>query len=394
LALAKRSLNLIGITYIQLRMTCVGTVMRALLSVAATLAIAHALEEGAASCKSELPTGRCLIQRDLGRIDAVGVVNRHELVQGTPKNEDKAAKTETHEDDDALPSELRELGLKLFGTEENLKKVVSNSTLVKATVFDIELKLRIKKGDNAVERLPDEGKTDEYGVNKIMDEGPSVHGMINVVDMGANYGIVPIALFHKYPKHVRAVIAELVPTTYFFLRWNLHLNEVPLLTEEELQMKGKDRTPGVLAVNKGVSEKDEADMHVCWSPDNSMNAMICDCKKKPFPSECLTVKTISTPSMLKFFGKDGIDFLKMDCEGCELHSLPALAKMDDAPKLIRRLVGELHEVPPEIEDIACKFNHKTWMTKVCRNRGAGQQLECNPKTRDEKCYVPVPWPRP
>lgn len=293
-----------------------------------------------------------------------------------------------------IPDDLKKLGIELFGSEEDLNKIVQDSQEINATVFDVKLKLRIKKGDNAVERLPDEGKTDEYGVKEILDEGPTDHGMINVIDMGANYGIVPIALFHTYPKYVRAVIAEPIPATYFFLRWNLHLNGVPQLTKEDVKKKGKDRGPGVLALHRGVAE-DDKDMHFCWSKTNSMNAMMCDCKKPPFPSECLTVKTISTGSLLDLFGENGVDFLKMDCEGCELHSLPALDKLKKVTTHVRRLVGELHEVPPEIEDIACKFNHKTWMTKVCAQpRGAGQQLECDPKTRDESCYVPVPWPRP
>mmetsp|Transcript_35609 Transcript_35609/g.64026 ORF Transcript_35609/g.64026 Transcript_35609/m.64026 type:complete len:392 (-) Transcript_35609:104-1279(-) len=293
-----------------------------------------------------------------------------------------------------LPEDLKKLGIEMFKSEEALNEIVANSEEISATVFDKKLTLRIKKGDNAISRLPDEGKTDEYGIKEILDEGPTAHGMINVIDMGANYGIVPIALFHTYPKFVRAVIAEPIPQTYFFLRWNLKLNNVPELTEEEIKATGKERTPGVLAIHQGVAE-DDKDMSFCWAKNNSMNAMMCDCKRPPFPSECLKVKTISTMSLLSLFGESGVDFLKMDCEGCELHSLPALDKLDKGTTLVRRLVGELHEVPPKIEDIACKFTHKTWMTKVCAQpRGAGQQLECDPKTRDEKCYVPVPWPRP
>mmetsp|Transcript_123752 Transcript_123752/g.231556 ORF Transcript_123752/g.231556 Transcript_123752/m.231556 type:complete len:386 (-) Transcript_123752:140-1297(-) len=293
-----------------------------------------------------------------------------------------------------LSADLHQLGVELFG-EEDLNKIVAESQAVDATVFDVKLKLRIKKDDNAISRLPDEGKTDEYGVKEILDGGATPHGMINVIDMGANYGIVPIALFHTYPKYVRAVILEPIPVTYFFLRWNLELNGVPALTEDEIRKTGKERTPGVMALHMGVAE-DDKNMSFCWSTDNSMNAAMCDCKNPPFPgAECLTIATISTGSLLDLFGQNGVDFLKMDCEGCELHSLPALDKMESATTLVRRLVGELHEVPPELEDIACKFNHKTWMTKVCTHPiGAGQLLECDPKTRDKNCYKEVPWPRP
>lgn len=355
-------------------------VVASLLLGAAVAAIANSdFEE---SCSSSAPlegtkSRSCLIQRELQRKDVV-----------------QAAASDLAKPDVELPEDLRKLGIELFGSEGALNKVVADSKEIKASVFDVNLTLRIKKGDNAIARLPDEGKTDEYGIKEILDEGPTPHGMINMIDMGANYGVVPIALFHTYPKYVRAVISEPIPHTYFFLRWNMKLNNVPELTKEEVKKTGKDRSPGVLALHRGVAE-DDKDMHFCWSKDNSMNAMMCDCKKPPFPSECLTVKTISTGSLLDLFGQTGVDFLKMDCEGCELHSLPALDKLESKSKLIRRLVGELHEVPPEIEDIACKFNHHTWMTKVCAQpRGAGQQLECDPKTRDEKCYVPVPWPRP
>mmetsp|Transcript_72439 Transcript_72439/g.128702 ORF Transcript_72439/g.128702 Transcript_72439/m.128702 type:complete len:429 (-) Transcript_72439:120-1406(-) len=297
-------------------------------------------------------------------------------------------------DEGSLPEALVQLGIKLFGSKEKLDKVVKNSQEVEVDYIRMPMKLRIKSGDNAMTRLPEEGASDEYGIDSLLQEGATFHGMINVVDMGANYGVVPIALYKRYPGMVRAVVAEPIHSTYFFLRWNMYLNGVDDLTGEELAATGKDRRPGVLAVHRAVAEANK-EMHVCWSPDNSMNAAMCDCDQKPFEGLCLPCKSISTEEMFAYFGKEGIDFLKMDCEGCERHSLPALLKMDGSQKLVKRLVGELHNVPEELEDIACKFNHQTWMTKVCGPpRGAGQQLECDADTRDKNCHVDVNIPLP
>lgn len=298
---------------------------------------------------------------------------------------------------DTLPFDLLELGLRLFGSGANLKRVVSSTHAVQATVFGIGVTLRMLEGDNALERLPHEASGDEYGLDDILKKGPPNHGMVNVIDMGSNLGVVPIALYHKYPTLARVVAIEPIPLTYFLLRWNLYLNKVPVMNETEMAKTGSDRTPGVLALNRAVIEDDKSAINACWSPENSMNAAICDCDHPPFPKDqfqCLTVNTIAVPTILKFFGDDGIDLFKMDCEGCEMHTLQVLDLLDDSWTRIRRLAGELHEVPPNIEDIACKFNYGTWVTKVCTFPIGSKPIECDPQTRSPECYKPVPWPRP
>lgn len=354
------------------------------------------------------PTGEVTAQtpttgttRTASTASSASVVSREEAVHATavaatkaPAQTASTASSASMGSAGDLPEGLVKLGVELFGSKDKLDKVIQSSKEVKVSYIGIPMRLRLKNGDNAMTRLPEEGASDEYGIDSLLQEGATAHGMINIVDMGANYGVVPIALYKRYPGMVRGIVAEPIHSTYFFLRWNMWLNGVDDISGVQLGARGKKRVPGILAVHRAVAEPNK-DMNVCWSPDNSMNAAMCDCKQPPFESLCLDVKSIGTEEMMSFFGKEGVDFLKMDCEGCERHSLPALKKMSNSDKLVKRLVGELHNVPGELEDMACKFNHQTWMTKVCGPpRGAGQELECDKSTRDKNCYVEVSWPTP
>jgi FkbM family methyltransferase len=329
---------------------------------------------------------------------------------------------------DILPESLVTLGLEVFGGEEELNKIVNESTEINTTYGHVSVVLRIRANDDAEYRLGGnaENGTDygfdtiqdvlpvsygtDYGFDTIQDVFPvsqanliDVNGsgltdyrsdkswleslqivngsMLNMIDIGANYGIVAMAVFNKFPGHVRAVVVEPVAATYFFLRWNLWLNSIPHLFHED--WLAKSTQAGVVALNAAVTAVTGDIVHMCSNPSGSMNSRasdptLCNCSYET----CANVSGVNILGVMDdYFAGQDINLMKMDCEGCEFHSLPALATLEQ-PLRINRLVGELHVPTEELIDVACMYEDGRYMTKVCR---VGEHewscclpLECNP----------------
>lgn len=281
-----------------------------------------------------------------------------------------------------LPDHLFEMGKQVFKDEEGLNKIVAEATKVTKLFAGVQIELYIRGNDNAAQRLGEKTEDGgEYGLETLLDARHDENGMVNMIDMGGNYGAVTIAVFKKFPGLVRTVVVEPVAPTYFFLRWNLWLNKVPDVTKEEFMKEPKK--PGVVAVFGGATEERHKDLLMCAHPEWSMNAHFvekfdagwgCDCSIM----SCTTVPGITTESLFDFFGKDAVTLMKMDCEGCEFQALPGLAK---DPTRVKRLVGELHVPEEHLIDTACLFDNGRFMTKVCKTAedtwASSLPLECN-----------------
>jgi FkbM family methyltransferase len=268
---------------------------------------------------------------------------------------------------DILPKVLHKLGMDIFGDESELDAAVLESVEVNMTYNGTPMVLRILAGDSAAQRLST-GDGEYPGLDSLEDLRKSKNDTVNMIDLGANYGVVPIAVFKKYPGLVRAVVVEPVAVTYFFLRWNLWINDVPHHSHKTWLSDSKK--PGVRALNAAVTETDGEDVQMCSHPSVSMNSRtstaaehgihpVCNCSFET----CAKVPGVSTEGLLDYFGEDTVTLLKMDCEGCEYQGLPAIAKH---PKRIARLVGELHAPEENLIDIACLYEEGEFMTKVCR----------------------------
>jgi FkbM family methyltransferase len=205
-----------------------------------------------------------------------------------------------------------------------------------------------------------------------LGDGVADAKMMNMLDVGGNIGLITIGAFKKHPTQMRIVAVEPSPSTYFLLRWNLELNQIPVLSVEDF--KNSPNKPGVLALNSGVGTVDGQTFGLCYTPPQTQNAEVCECSaedaaRKPQMGvqQCLNIMTFALPSYLSFFEGQPLSMIKMDCEGCEKSLLPSLVKVQG--QQIDRFSGELHAVGNEFEDIACKYEEGHWFIHVCFRQG-------------------------
>jgi len=213
---------------------------------------------------------------------------------------------------------------------------------------------------------------DVYGLASLDTLPPNEHGMLNMMDIGGNVGVVTLAAFKKHGQKLRIVAVEPVPSTYFLFVWNLFLNGVPSLSQE--QFTSNPTQAGVLALNRGITSTDDQIIGLCYQPPFTMNALICNCQAQTGVvsheagvNQCASVSSHSFPYLLNLFGQDApIAFLKVDCEGCENDLLPALTQISQNPAWkLGRLAGELHLVSNAVEDMVCKFEAGKWFEHIC-----------------------------
>mmetsp|Transcript_37621 Transcript_37621/g.69471 ORF Transcript_37621/g.69471 Transcript_37621/m.69471 type:complete len:693 (-) Transcript_37621:16-2094(-) len=310
-------------------------------------------------------------------------VTEDEEGETAPTKPTKTKTTKVTEDDDApspktsdgsvitfkhLPKELQDVGIKLFGSKQNLITMLSKTQVLPVSFAEIDMKLAMAENDDAASRYgPGADNGEEYGLDTITKKKT---GMVNLIDLGANLGTVTIAIYKKYPKRVRAVSVEPVPTTYFYFVLNLWLNDIPQLRT------GDDFTKaGVVAVQKAVHRKADFKMEMCIpghdDMSGSMNAYFvtddkpCRCEDGG-PDLCSTVKSVNLDSIFEIYGSESINFLKMDCEGCEEDALPALEEGGYKERVLR-LAGEMHMMPPKIYDLVCQYNKGEYLTGMCQN---------------------------
>jgi len=271
-----------------------------------------------------------------------------------------------------LPDELFDLAEKLFVTQEAIAEVIDNSVLVDVTHAGVNMSIRMSKDDDAVKRLGEEGTWSSYDLETLGDEAADTKDMLNMLDIGGNYGVITIAAMKKYAKRLRVITIEPAPKTFFFLKWNLHINGIPEIHHKD-SLDEDQHVPGVIALNRGSADVEGQDLHFCFYKESSMNSKVCDCKRGD--DGCVIVPSITIDNMAGMFGIQPIAMVKMDCEGCEFKSLPALAQAHVAHR-VRRLAGELHLPDQNLEDIACRWNNGRLMSKCQRSKANQENIEC------------------
>jgi FkbM family methyltransferase len=251
-----------------------------------------------------------------------------------------------------------------------LDALVANTVVQQQVYAGVSMTIRMVAGD-AVDG------TDSYGLSSLgqtfdsTGRGQNSGGMMSMLDIGGNYGRISIAAFKNFPTKLRIITVEPVPTTYFLLRWNLHLNGVPELALQEIYYNVSK--PGVLPLNHGISAVDEKVSGFCYEPPRTMQSRMCNCAAGQ--PNCAQVVDKSVNTLVTMLGGQEITLLKMDCEGCEADVIPALMHLQSTTALrIHRFAGELHGMPNGHEDFACKADGAQYFVSMCYQQGVLQTL--------------------
>ena len=270
-----------------------------------------------------------------------------------------------------LPTELHELGVRVFGSEEALATTVSAmQPALRQQALGQMFEMVQAPGDSS---LPGSCFRHTKPLTACAIEGygfcsrkscayteQKAHLLRGVaLDIGANLGDLAI-LIHKLEPRSQVVAVEASPHTHFFLLWNLHLNGVRLLRED--QVGDANAGGGVLPLLAAVSDV-PGTVEMRWSDQRSQNAVIrrpdehvtalevgapimasSDTARASIPAgwHSAMVPTMNIPSWLRAHGVETVSLLKLDCEGCEFTVVPAWASFFSNKTAVPRFTGEFH----------------------------------------------------
>ena len=187
-----------------------------------------------------------------------------------------------------------------------------------------------------------------------------------VLDIGAHMGDTSVFLHLLHPS-LRVVSLEPMPISYFYLRWNLHVNRVPLLREDDFTSASSAAAGGgVLALHAGATA-DGRRLTMAWDPSRSKasHALTKEAVAgtRSNTDQIVTTRSYRIPSLLSSLRVDGrLPLLKLDCEYCEYEVLPDL---EHSGVLTRtgRLVGEVHRPTMETQRTLYHKWKKTYRIK-------------------------------
>lgn len=245
-----------------------------------------------------------------------------------------------------IPKTLREFGTCLMGTEKMEMLIKEVHVITEIDFVSRIIRLTSHEDDDSIHRLFTEfnGVNDaRYKLTRGFDDVASPL----FLDIGANLGFVSIA-FLKFHSTAQIVAFEPNAFTYIYLLWNLYLNQIPILTSDQLN---KDPfAPGVYPVFGGIAggpnNVDDVDKSLVTTtspvqeaPVGPSQLYVPDFKTTARGNP---VKFYHLSAFMKKYNLDRFDFVKMDCECCEYLVIPANKELFSDSTIIKHIAGELH----------------------------------------------------
>ena len=287
-----------------------------------------------------------------------------------------------------IPLPLLRLGLKLFDNNETmLNDVINNMEEPQdVKIEDQILSLVQYKGDTSIGKLKGEfTNNDNYGLYRLDNV---VNGTF--IDIGANLGAISIFVAKKYyTKNLSVICFEPIPVTYFLLRYNMHLNHIYHHQNHTEHFNISTRTgPGMYAFNNAFGSSFATVNFVSSKKLSQFSAFSdksVDDLNKENGLEWVSHKIVVVP--LSFiesnFNINTIDFLKLDCEGCEFDLIVSLEDFFKSKDRLKYLGAEIHLslMWPNEETIAKKPDTHVAekALNILRDRGCGKinwQINC------------------
>eukprot|EP00928_Gymnodinium_smaydae_P056880 TRINITY_DN40178_c0_g1_i1.p1 TRINITY_DN40178_c0_g1~~TRINITY_DN40178_c0_g1_i1.p1 ORF type:complete len:417 (+),score=78.28 TRINITY_DN40178_c0_g1_i1:44-1294(+) len=249
--------------------------------------------------------------------------------------------------------DTRVAGLRAFGYDE-LEKLLRKTVTMKVRLRGVEMNLAMHQDDKTAEYFAAlDGDEDVYGYSRLADYEPGL-----VVDVGSHIGMDAIAA-HKWGPNHTIVALEPEPIPHFYMHWNLHQNNVPVLDREgKIDTFEFAPTGGVYPRKAGLTKDGrllalESSQVVKrhhatgWPPEWIEGIPDPPEFEVSAPLDRLRDPALTTPSMtldhvMQAHGHDAVKFMRLDCEGCEYEVVPSWKKADML-KRIDVLAGELHD---------------------------------------------------
>ena len=275
---------------------------------------------------------------------------------------------------DALPAHLLRLGRSVYGS--SLTAVVARARepvgIASSSLPTNAARILLVEppGDRSIQNIHEAERAhgDLYGLKRLRDNHEDDQLLI---DLGANLGFFTIVMSILLPR-AQVLAIEPSPMLFFWLQWNLHLNNVTVLDAGAFH--GRARGGGVHALNRVATDVDNATVRFIYSHNETQLGVAMPVTgaggqqsgdyeeffwaRRKLPSYIrdaraswvsADVGSVDVRAYLQRARRQGaaVRFLKFDCEACEYAVLPALADagwLAAAPAAgrVEFLGGELH----------------------------------------------------
>lgn len=228
-----------------------------------------------------------------------------------------------------VPPSVRALGVSLFGTQK-LGALLRQSRANTFTWAHGNVTLYALQRDHT-----------EFCTGLSYDFRGGIAPGATVLDIGGNIGDTAIQMNALNPR-ANIIALEPVPISFFFLRWNLEANRVPLLQRSDFEGAADGESHprgGVLPLHAGATA-DGRNISLNVNTRFTKNARAVEPGRAD--QSAFHSTTWEIPKLLDTFRiRERLPLLKIDCEGCEAEVLPAL-QSSGAIERVDRIVGEVH----------------------------------------------------
>ena len=270
-----------------------------------------------------------------------------------------------------LPPRLERLGIKLFRSKQLFQNFLM--TIADPSSLDIygtTIYLAQRKNDNGLQKLKHEFSQshDGYGLKRLLTIQNGT-----MIDIGANIGAISIFLAKRAPK-CQIISFEPIPQTYFFFRYNMYLNNITVIKKWE---RGTN-TGGIMPINQAVGALQEV-KEITYPANQSQLAALSDSPD----GHKINITVASFNDIIRRYDIGVIDFLKIDCEGCEFDVIPSIQERFVDKNKIRFVGAEIHQslMDPSSKPLAKRPNQ----TSIDSTLSALRQRGCKTDTWNVEC---------
>lgn len=194
----------------------------------------------------------------------------------------------------------------------------------------------------------------DYEIDHVKVHDPD-HGLF--LDIGGNVGLAAILMKTFHP-NARVISFEPSPVNRFLFEMNLAAN-------------GIDNGPGGVELHgEAVSGEDNGTATITHPIGSGESANIFAGRMGHKKSD-FSVPTISLQTVFKEVGDGRVDYMKLDCEGCEFMALPKMSS--SSLHQIDRAEGEFH---PQVDST---MRATTTRSVICKQGWHFKGLSCSKK---------------